>query len=81
MFTNVAKRWTLNTLATAAVVVAGWTIGAANKPAYALACENDACSRVCGMGVCTGDCFDSPGSQKNCDQVGGDCAVTNCNVE
>lgn len=64
----------------ACAMVIGATVGSVVRPAMAQhACENDACSRVCFMGSCTGECYDAPGSGKQCDMIGSDCQATTCN--
>jgi len=67
---------------TAAVATLGLGLGAAGNPVRADGCEDDICSRVCGVGVCTGDCYHSTGSDRNCDELaGGDCEVTQCGAQ
>jgi hypothetical protein len=63
--------------ATAALGVFAGSIGAPSALAQP-GCENDGCARVCFMGTCTGECFDSPGNGKKCDMQGNDCVVAGC---
>lgn len=72
------KNWLRGGLIAAAIIVGG-VVGSVVRPAMAQqACENDACSRVCHMGSCWGECYDAPGSGKQCDMIGSDCQATTC---
>lgn len=70
----------LNMFLVASMAFGGLLLGGATTSARADYCENDACSRVCSFGSCTGECYDHGSNQKNCDMEGSDCKLTSCNV-
>lgn len=61
-------------------IMLGTMVGISARDAEAQqGCPNDACSRVCFMGSCWGECYDDPASGKLCDMQGTDCVVQTCN--
>lgn len=72
----------LNALLVVGTALAGLAIGSVTNPvgAQKSACENDRCSTVCAGSECEGECFDAPGSLRQCDMVGGICGSSGCNA-